>query len=244
MSNVIKSSQVRIIDTPIINNSEQEKREEDLSAKIIEESKAIAKEIIGKARVEAESIVVNARQEAENVLEDTHSHVKNVIDDAREEGYKKGFEKGYSEGKEASDALIEEANNIKKDYLKEREIVLSSIEKDVIYMVMSLCEKIVNQKLDNDKEAIIPIILKGINSLNSKENLLIKVSAEDYDTVEMSKQRILATANLVEDIQVRVDSTLSKGGCIIEGSKGNIDTSIDLQIEEMKKLLNTLLNGE
>lgn len=242
MSNIIKSSLIRIVDTPTI-NSEQDKNEVDLSARIAE-SKVMANEIIEKAKIEAENIILNARQEAEKVLEDTYSHVKNILDDAREEGYKKGFEKGYSEGKEASDVLIEEANNIKKDYLMEREIILSSIEKDVIYMVMSLCQKIINQKLENDKEAIIPIILKGINSLNVKENLLIKVSVEDYDIVEMSKQRILATANLVEDIQVRVDSTLSKGGCIIEGSKGNVDVSIDLQIEEMRKLLTTLLNGE
>ena len=60
----------------------------------------------------------------------------------------------------------------------------------------------------------------------------------------MSRQRILAMANLVEDIEIRIDSTLSKGGCIIEGSKGNVDVSVGTQIEEMKKLLTTLLNSE
>lgn len=243
MSNIIKSSQIRIIDTSLVNSTEIEGRKLGLEDKIVE-AKSAANDIIEKAKNEAENIILRASQEAEKVLEDTHSQVKNIFDSAKEDGYKKGLEKGYTEGKKISDKLIEEANEIKKNYLKEREAVLSNIEKDIIYLVISLCEKIINQKLENDKEAIVSIILKGINSLNIKENLIIKVSKEDYDIVEMSKQRILAMANLVEDIEVRVDSTLSKGSCIIEGLKGNVDVSVDLQIEEMKKLLTTLLNSE
>ncbi len=223
-------------------NTEEEK-EISLNDKIAE-AKVLANEIIEKAKREAENIILDASKEAEKVLEDTHSHVKSIFDSANEDGYKKGFQEGYDDGKEKSDALIVEANKIKGNYLKEREEILSNIEKDVICLVMSLCEKILNQKLENDKEAIISIILKGIDSLNVKENLIIKVSKEDYDIVEMSKQRILAMANLIEDIQIRVDSNLSKGGCIIEGSRGIVDVSLDLQIEEMKKLLTTLLNSE
>lgn len=246
LSNIIKSSQIRIIDTPIIKHKEQETKETketELREKIIE-VETIAKGIIDDAKKEAEDIILVAKKEAEKVLEETHSNVKNIYDTAREDGYSKGLEEGYAEGKKTSDILIEEANEIKKNYMKEKEIVLSNIEKEVIDLIISICEKILNQKLENDKEVIIPIILKGINSLNVKENLLIKVSKEDFNIVDMSKQRLLAMANLVEDIQIRVDSTLSKGGCIIEGSKGNVEASIDLQIEEMRKILTTLLNGE
>ncbi|WIV10857.1 FliH/SctL family protein [Proteiniborus sp. MB09-C3] len=243
MSNIIKSSQVRIVSPPVHKNCEQENREAELADKIAE-AELTANIIIEDARIEAENLVLNARKDAEKVLEDTHLHAKNICDAAKEDGYKEGFEKGYNEGKKVSDELIEEANEIKKSYLREREIVLSNIEKDVINMTMSLCEKIIHKKLIDDEETIISIVLKGIDSLNVKENLLIKVSKEDYDVVEMSKQRILAMANLVEDIQVRIDSTLSRGGCIIEGSKGNVDVSVDMQIEEMKKLLTTLLNSE
>lgn len=243
MSNIFKSSQIKIIDSVVKQNDEIDIRELEISRRI-EESKKTASIIIEKAKNEAENIIIKSSRDAEKVLENAHSQVKNIFDTAKENGYNNGFDEGYEEGKKTSDVLIEEANEIKKNYLIERETILSNIEKDVIYLVMSLCEKILNQKLDNDKETIISIILKGINSLNTKEKLLIKVSKEDYDIVDMSKQRILAMANLVEDIEVRIDSTLSRGGCIIEGLKGNVDTSLELQIQEMKKLLTSLLNSE
>lgn len=243
MSSIIKSSQVRIVKStqPIINR--QNANEEDIVAKIAE-AEILASKILEDAKIDADSIVSLARKDAEKVLEDTHERARIICDKANEDGYNAGFEKGYAEGKDTSDKLILEANEIKKGYLREREIVLSNIEEDVINMIMSLCEKIINQKLSDDEETIIPIILKGIESLNVKENLLIKVSKDDYNIVDMSRQRILAMANLVEDIEIRIDSTLSKGGCIIEGSKGNVDVSVGTQIEEMKKLLTTLLNSE
>ncbi|SDZ02746.1 flagellar assembly protein FliH [Proteiniborus ethanoligenes] len=243
MSNIFKSSQIRIINTPSIKHPQGDELQVNIKDKLAEAEK-IADDIISKAKNEAEEIILNARRDSEKVLEETHSQAKSIYDAARDEGFNQGYEKGYIEGKEISDAMIEEANEIKKNYLKERELALSSIENDVIYMVISLCENIINQKLENDKEAILPIILKGINSLNVKENLIIKVSKEDYDIVEMSKQRLLAMANLIEDIEIRIDSTLSRGDCIIEGSKGNVDSSVNLQIEEMRKVLITLLNSE
>lgn len=243
MSNIFKSSQVRIINPVSSNQIDNKEEEMDTNIKILEAEKA-ANDIITNAQNKAESIIKDARLNSERVLEETHSQVKNIYEAAREQGFNEGYEKGYNEGKEISDTLIEEANNIKKDYLKERETILSNIEKDVIHMVISLCESILNQKLDNDREAIIPIILKGINSLNVKENLIIRVSKDDYEIVEMSKQRLLSMANLIEDIDIRIDSTLLRGDCIIEGSKGNVDSSISIQIEEMKKLLITLLNSE
>lgn len=250
MSNVIKSSLVRIVNAPVCSDEKQKESKEileelqiDLSKKIAEAEMA-ANEIIERAKNEATSIIVKAQKDAEKILEDAHVDVQNMYETARKDGYSEGYEKGYAEGKKASDELIEEANEIKKSYLRERETVLSNIEKDVINIVMDLCEKIINKKLIEDEETIISLIVKGINSLNVKENLIIKVSKEDYDIVEMSKQKILAMANLVEDIQVRVDSTLAKGGCIIEGSQGNVDVSVNVQIEEMKKLLTTILNSE
>lgn len=246
MSNVIKSSLVRIVDTPVYLSKEQDESKElqiDLSKKIAE-AEAAASEIIERAKLEAESIIAKAQMDAKKILEDAHINAGNTYETAKKDGYSEGYEKGYSEGKKISDELIKEANEIKKSYLKEREVVLSNIEKDVINMVIHLCEKIINKKLIEDEEAIISLIVKGINSLNVKENIIIKVSKEDYNIVEMSKQRILAMANLIEDIQVCVDSTLTKGGCIIEASQGNVDASIDVQIEEMKKLLTTILNSE
>jgi len=51
-------------------------------------------------------------------------------------------------------------------------------------------------------------------------------------------------ASLIEDIEVKIDNKLVRGNCIVETSKGNVDVSIDSQLEEMKTIVNMLLNRE
>lgn len=242
MSSVIKSSRVVNVvtgHTECINQTI-----DDIVEEKIKEANKLYEEIITKAKTQADSILSEAKKKSDEILEETYRETKNIIEQAKETGYKQGYQQGFEDGKKDSDELILEANEIKRNFLHEREVILSSIEGDVIHLIISLCEKILNQKLDDDKEAIIPIILKGINSLNIKDSIMIRVSKEDYDIVELSKQRILTTANLIDDIDVRIDSSLSRGGCIIEASNGNVDASIEVQVSEMKKTIINLLNGE
>lgn len=248
MSKVIKSFQVVNVVSPPKPVEPEEKKEnidiDDIINKKLAEADKTAEEIIKSAKIEADNIVANAEKESEKVLEKTYIESKKVIEHSRDTGFKEGFNKGYDEGKKASDELILEANQIKRNYLQEKEVTLSSLEDEVVELIISICEKILNQKLLDDKESIISIVLKGIKSLNVRDSVVIRVSREDYDIVDMSKERILAMANLIDDIVIKVDNNLSKGGCIVESTSGNVDASINVQIKEMKKTILNLLNGE
>jgi flagellar assembly protein FliH len=98
--------------------------------------------------------------------------------------------------------------------------------------------------MDENKEQIVSLVLKGIESLKPVANITVIVSKYDYDIVEMSKANILSRASLVDEMEVKVDSNLGKGDCIIETSKGSVDVSLTNQINEVKKLLNNILSSE
>ncbi|KNF08812.1 flagellar assembly protein FliH [Gottschalkia purinilytica] len=259
MSSIIKSSQiVEIKDRTNVYKEarniidDTRKQQDDILNKAKEEAKRIIEQTIEKANNESEKILHNANEEAEKIkkkaketgYEEGHQEgYDKGYNKGHDDGKKEGYEIGYGEGKEITDKLIEEANEIKKNYLQERDHILKSIEPDVIDLVIQTCEKIINKELD-EKETIIDVIIKGINSLNSKDSLVIRVSKEDFNTAFESRQQILAKASLIEDVDIKLDANLIKGDCIIESSQGNADVSVGLQVEEMKKMIKGLLNGE
>lgn len=204
----------------------------------------IKRDIIMNAKEEGKKIIEKAREEADNYLEDTYIKSKEIIEESRQAGYEEGFRKGYHEGKKVAQKIIEEANQIKSEYLKKRKTLVMDIENEVMQLVIRTCEKIINTKLDEDREAIISIVGKGLNSLSVYENVTIRVSKEDYDLVEMSKDKILAMASLIDEISIKVDNSFKKGDCMIETSNGSVDVSITTQINEMKELITNLLNCE
>ncbi len=238
LSSIIKSS--CIIQTDEHYNINSKEHLNNIKNKIIEDANKEYERIIKEAKKKADEVIWNAQAEYENSIEEAYAKSTKIIEDFQ----KKGYQEGYEIGKNEADKLLQEAVDLKKEYYIQKDNLLMEIEKDVITLVMDICEKVIGKTLAEDREAILSIITKGINSLNAKENLVIRVSPNDYDLVEMSKQRILAMANLVEDIQVKPDNTLLPGGCIIETSKGSVDTSVKTQFEEINTMLLDLLNRE
>ena len=48
----------------------------------------------------------------------------------------------------------------------------------------------------------------------------------------------------IEDIEIKRDPTLPTGSCIIDTESGSIDSSIQVQVEQIKKLFDDLLKGD
>ncbi|EOC99307.1 FliH/SctL family protein [Caldisalinibacter kiritimatiensis] len=245
MSNVIKYNFVIEEEaTPQQNKPETYNNKENEIEERLKELEKIKQQIISDAELQAERIIQDAKDKADEYIEGSYAKSKEIIEEARKQGFNEGYSKGYQEGKEDADKLIEEANEIKREYLERSRKVIKNIEKDVIELVIKNCEKIINMKLDDDKELILSIVEKGLESLAVSEKVTIRVSPDDYDVVELSKGRILAMATLVEDIVIKKDNNLERGGCIIETEKGSVDVSIKSQIEEMKKTLYSLIDSE
>lgn len=243
LSRVIKSS--RVIDETVNSKLDIEKNNKrDISENIIEDAKKKYDCLIKAAENEANNIISNANVKVDKILESTYEKAEALLENARNTGFNEGYEVGYNEGKLISDNLIKESNEIKENYLKEREFTLNNIEKDVIDLVISSTEKILNYKINNDSEMIISIIKNGLNKLNNSSNIIVRICKEDYDIVELSKDKILSDVSLIEDINFKVDNTLKKGDCIIETANGIVDTSIQSQVKELKKILYDLLTSE
>ena len=248
MSNIIKSS--NIIEK--VGSNKVEKLIDFNREEYILEAKKRYNEIMEKAQAESSKIIEEASSKAETYLNQVYERAKQLFEEQKikgyeegsEKGYNEGYEKGYSEGKEESDKLIKEELEVKNEYLNMKKNILKSTEKDIINLVITICEKVINQKLEFDNEMVVNLVYKGIESLNATDNLTIIVSKEDYNIVDMFKDKILARASLIENIEIKVDSKFSKGDCILETSKGNVDVSVSYQLDEVKSLLTNILNSE
>ncbi len=49
---------------------------------------------------------------------------------------------------------------------------------------------------------------------------------------------------MVDEIDIRINSDMIRGDCVLETSKGNVDVSINNQLKEIKDLLLTIMNNE
>lgn len=255
MSNVIKSFRVvekesveevvkqventdnvdNIIKSVLLNEA---KTEADVIIKIAEER---SRQILSEIEEQRVIIINSAQEQSHDIIEEAR---KLGYDEGYEKGYNKGFQKGYDEGKLVSDDLITESLNIKEKYITTRNKLLKELENDIIQLVINIYEKILDKEIEEGDDTITSLVLNGIKNLDPTDKLTIIVSKEDYPKLEESKDQILANASLINELDMKYDINLSKGDCILETAKGSIDISIRDQLEEVKELLNTILNNE
>ncbi len=259
MSNIIKSSRVieeKEISKEDLYEKESIKLDSDIEEIILSEAKEKYIKIISNASEEAEKIIENAYNEAEEKLNNAYEKSKEIFINSKHEGYNEGYEDGnkegyeqgykiaYQEGKEASEKLIKEALEIKENYIQLKSQLLRETEEEIIKLVIAIYEKVLYQKVDEDEKLIISLVLNGIDNLEISEKLTIIVSQDDYEIVENSKNLILAKASLIDELDIRVNSDMRKGDCMIETSMGSVDVGINNQLDEVKDLLNNILNNE
>lgn len=252
MSNIIKS--FRVIESNVVSQDadiEIEKKNAIYEDLLIE-AKQRYKDIISQANEEAERIVDKAYSEYDERLNDAYEKAKEIFEEHKleghDEGYKlgkeQGYTEGYKEGKEEAEELVDEALDIKKFYIEKRNNMLKEAENDLIELVISIYEKVIYKKIEEDGELIVSLVMNGIDNLEIKDKLTIIVSQDDYEIANKSKNIILAKASLIDEVDIRVNSDMVKGDCILETSKGNVDVSIKNQLDEVRDLIISILNNE
>ena len=263
MSKVFKSSRVILDDKAFVLSTKIEKAtdhketelEEELAAHVDINHTLVANEIIEEARKEAESILdeadleaaeklKTAQQSSDNIIADAYDQAKGIMEQARNQGYEEGYEAAMRDSSETSKAIVDEALALKNEWLKAKEVLMKASEKEMVEIVLESIEKILNKKVEEDAHLIEALIQEAVKRVNKTENLTLRVSSEDYSHVLSIKPMIVAMTEKVDDIEIKQDSSLKNGSCIIDTDSGSIDSSVWTQFEQIRKMFEDLLKSE
>lgn len=263
MSRIIKSSQVKIIDQKLVKHglSDEIISKTTLDAVVDSDKDKINKEIENlnrkkeqiineiemsklSAEKEKENMIQNAKIEYEKIILMGKEEAGNLISEEKEKGYKQGYESGYNESIQKYNFLIKEAIDIKNGVLEWKKNEIYNLEKGLIELVLNSIEKIINIKLKEDDNAILNILKEGLDKFTFTETLVIRVNSEDYDIVNFSKDKVLAMADHIDEMQIKLDNSLKKGEIIIDTNSGSINPSITNQLAILKEEFLNLLQSE
>jgi flagellar assembly protein FliH len=191
-----------------------------------------------------EEQLVEAQRQAAGIVHKAHQEAAATFEKAKHEGYLEGKELGFTEGKLSADALIQEALQL-KEYVQLRETsLLKEVEKDVNALILQIVENILNMKVEDCEDVIMGLVKLGLDKCTYTDQLIIRVSPEDYGYVIASKNKILCLAENISDLEIKQDASLKKGSCVIDTISGSVDSSIETQLQHIKDIFLELLESE
>ena len=228
--------------------SEKQKMLDDAQAQanaIIESAKNAAFEEVKKQTDEAQTIKAQAENEAQKIIADAREQAsqiqaKSEIEkdeikrNSYEEGLKEGKKDGYDSGKEEVNRLIDRSHKILEAVLNRREQILNETEEQIIQLVLLMTRKVVKVMSENQKSVVMANVLSALKKVKARGDITIRVNLEDVKLTTEHIKDFIEQVESVSGITVVEDSSVEKGGCIVETDFGAIDARISSQLSELE----------
>lgn len=229
-----------------------EKKEDDYSPEsLIEKAESAAIEIMDNAQKLADDLIAEARQSAreleEEAIENTNAVYENSKKKGKEEGYNIGYAEGYEKGSEEAAELIDRANQelnealaIKRDLMIKNKEFFIDKEAEMIEMVLAIARKVIGKEIE-EINYIESLIREAMKHLNYATDIVLRVSEHDFDAASFAKPKILAMAERIESLEIKIDYALKAGSCMIDTNTGSIDASVETQLASIEEQFRNIL---
>jgi flagellar assembly protein FliH len=226
--------------------AEMIKRSEAEAAKIVTAAEARAFDEVTKktdeaeqerqaAADEAEKTVAEAEARAANLIRDAEQKVDEITEAARKEGFEEGHKDGYEAGGAEVERLVEQLHSVINHALEKRNDIIEESETQLINLVLLIAKKVVKVISENQKNVVINNVIQALRKLKSRGEVVIRVNLEDVKLTSEHVKDFMRMVESVKSVTVVEDSSVDKGGCIIETDFGQIDARISSQLSEIEE---------
>lgn len=212
------------------------------SPSVIEQANEEASRIMLEAQTYADELLATAKLDADTIIAQAYDQAQKISEQALQEGHEAGYQKGLLEAQAQTENMILQALEIKTDIAEKRKALYKSTESEIVAMVMSIAEKILQKRIDEDENLIYDLVKVGIEKCLYSGVITLRVAEEDFDYALGFKNAILVLTENVEDILIKRDKALKKGSCILDTQSGSVDSGVWVQFEQIKKHFDALLS--
>ena len=156
-----------------------------------------------------------------------------------EKGEQKGLEKGLKDGeekalKETRKKAVEILNSLEESLKtadQTLDLLVEKYEKKIISLIQQIAEKAVMAQVAIDDEIVRNMILDALKALVQPEEVILSVSLDDYEYIEMIKDEFFDQIDSLESVSVRSDPSIARGGCKIETITASVSADPESRLE-------------
>ena len=187
------------------------------------------------AEAEAADVLKKANEEAAAIIAQAQEEKQKIHDEAYKTGFDEGREKGYEEGNLEAQRLIDRLHVILDRIMDKRQEILDNTEQQIVELVLLMARKVVKVISENQRNVVMSNVLQALRKVKGRGDVIVRVNLADVKlTTEHTKDFMRAVEN-IQNITVAEDSSIDRGGCIIETDFGAIDARISSQLSELEQ---------
>ncbi len=190
---------------------------------------------------DAASIVDQARERSDELLRDAAEHAVTT----RHEAYLEGRELGRRAGQADARAELAEAlalvQQVAAAAMPVRDRLLMSVEREIVELVLDAVHTVLGEQAQVDRQLVLTTVERALKRAGALTVVRIRVNPADLEVVSASVVEQAAGGGSAWE--VTADGAIGVGGCVIDTARGQIDARLDVQLDEVARVLRAAVPG-
>ena len=161
------------------------------------------------------------------------------ITEIETQAYVQGYSKGESEGLAAAEHKTRKAMARLEAVLNElttlRKQIYAETEAEVVELVLAVVRKVICAEVRTNPQVIAGVLSEALQKVESYQKLLIRMHPKDLEFFEHNRLKFTAVTEDSESVKLEADSSIGRGGCVVETESGSIDARIEKQLNVIEE---------
>ena len=185
-------------------------------------------------------------RERERVLQEAQDEAARCLASAQEQAAAlttAAYEQGFRQGEEAArQALIAQLSPVLGAFQQAtaeighlRATVLQQAEEDIITLAFQLAHKIIQREVLEQREVLATTLKRALEHVVEQDQVIVRVHPDDVHYATEIKEALGHVRGDIKTLTVQGDTSVGRGGCVVESSLGTIDARIEAQFEELEQ---------
>ncbi|MCD6582642.1 MAG: flagellar assembly protein FliH [Desulfuromusa sp.] len=170
---------------------------------------------------------------ATSVVASTSTSSANVVEEAYARGRREGLDSAEDNLETSAQALAAAAEEISRL----RESLAKNSGQDMLRLVMAVSAQIIHREVSADPKIILTIIETALQSSVRADQYRIRLNPADLENVTQQKPLFLASISGLKNLSIETDASISPGGCRVDSDLGDVDATIETQLEAIRQAL-------
>ncbi len=184
---------------------------------------------------------INGGNKARTGNNSIHAELASKTEKAEKEVYAKGFAEGLRAGAESERRRLSECMEAFANSMREldrlRNGCLEGNEEKILDLVFSVTEKVINREISTSKDIVHGVLKSAIKQVLDRDGITIRLNPEDYRYMMEINPGIVDGFDEIRNMSIVEDSSIRRGGVVIDTSSGEVDARLDQQLHEVRKAM-------
>jgi flagellar assembly protein FliH len=184
---------------------------------------------------ERERVLQEAQDEAAQCLASAQAQAATLTTAAYEQGFKQGEEEARQALTARLSPVLSAFQQATTEVAHLRATVLQQAEEDIITLAFQLARKIIQYEALEHREVLAATLTRALEHVVEQDQIVVRVHPDDVHYATEIKRELGQARGDSKTLTVQGDTSVGRGGCLVESRLGTIDARIEAQFDELEQ---------